>query len=85
MIRLLTHTPPPLSRQLDRREHRKTEKERQVADGRGRGGGKGVGEEPNHIPAESLLLYKSSILSAFDQYIFFVPKLKYSTTKQFLF
>ncbi len=47
-ILLLVH-PLPLSRQKGRpATHRKTEKERQLAHGRG---GKGVGEEPNHSTA----------------------------------
>ncbi len=42
--------------------HRKTEKERQLADGRRGGGRERVAEEPNHtIAQESLVLYKSFI------------------------
>jgi hypothetical protein len=45
MKRLLNHPPPPFSGNKLSATHRKTEKERQVADRRGE---KGVGEEPKH-------------------------------------
>jgi hypothetical protein len=57
MIWLLAHPLPPSAvSKLDPATHRKTEKERQLADGRG---GKGAGEEPNHMTAKSLVLFKS--------------------------
>jgi hypothetical protein len=51
--------PPPRSpvSKLYTASHRKTEKEGQLADGRGRG--KREGGEPNHTTGETLVLYKS--------------------------
>jgi hypothetical protein len=58
MIRLLAHPPPPLPSVSSTSEatHRKTEKESQLANGRG---GKGVGEDPNYATGRRLVLYKS--------------------------
>jgi hypothetical protein len=48
-----SRTPAPLSRQQARpATHKKTEKERQLAEGKGMG--KGVGEEPNDTTARKL-------------------------------
>jgi hypothetical protein len=59
MIRLLAHPPPPLPSVSSTSEatHRKTEKESQLANGRG--GGEGVGEDLNYTTARRLVLYKS--------------------------
>ncbi len=52
----------PLSRKLARPStHKKTEKERQLADRRGGGGG--VGEEPNHTTKKAWSSINHSILS----------------------
>jgi hypothetical protein len=55
---LSTPLPPSPVSKLDSTgdAHRKTEKERQLADERGE---KGVGKEPNHTTARSLVFYKS--------------------------
>ncbi len=56
-------TPSPLSRQQARlATHRKTEKKRQLDDGRG--GREGVGEEPNHSAARTSYL-KHAIFSVY--------------------
>jgi hypothetical protein len=61
---LLYPLSPPLPAVSSTATHRKTEKERQLADGRG---GRGWGEEQNHTTAESLVLYKSySTLSSYS-------------------